>query len=409
MGSSSNKTSIESQFVDSVTGNAAYAGIIEITVNGKTVSVDTTQSLNDLVKKINGAGAGVTASYDANSDRFFISSNETGAAAKIDFTGTTGLGENFLKNALKLPVDGSGNLQVLQGKDAEFDLDGITGLTQSSNEFTISGITYNLKEADALKNLTVTVKNDTEAIFQSVKDFVEMYNTLLDAVNSTMLEQKQSSYKPLTDEQKKTMTADQIKDWETNAKKGILRNDSLLQRIVSDLRATIYTPIKGLGQTYGSGTLGVTASAAGGKYNSLFSLGLKTGGYSTNGHLEIDDDKLKAAIEDDPEAVYKIFTGGVDASGKATDGVADKLYDQLKTALDKINSEAGSAAGEKDQTSTLSKKILSNNKAMNAKIARMNAQMQTYYKQYDAMEKLLKELQGQQASLSGFLSGSSSA
>jgi flagellar hook-associated protein 2 len=407
MGSSSNKASIESQFRDG-SGDAIYTSVIDITINGKSVSVDPTQSLNELVKKINNSGAGVTASYDANTDRFFISSNETGEAAKIDFTGTAGTGKDFLMNALKLPNNGT-DLDIIQGSDAEFDLDGISGLKQASNEFTISGITYSLKEADPSKTLTVTVKNDTEGIFKSVKDFVEMYNTLLDALNSTMLEQKQSSYKPLTTEQKKAMTAEQIKEWDANAKKGILRNDSILQRIVSDLRATIYTSVKGLGAKYDSSspsTLGVTTTATGGKYDSLFSLGLKTGGYSTNGRLEVDDDKLRAAIEDDPEAVYKIFTGGVDAQGKPTDGVADKLYDQLKTALDKINDEAGSAAGDKDQTSTLSKKILSNNKAMNAKIDRMNAQMQTYYKQYDAMESLLKQLQSQQDSLTNFLGAS---
>ncbi|MDR2006681.1 MAG: flagellar filament capping protein FliD [Acidaminococcales bacterium] len=410
MGSSSNKASIESQFVDG-SGNAVYNSTIDITINGKSVSVDPTQSLNELVKKINNSGAGVTASYDANSDRFFITSNETGAAAKIDFTGTTGVGEAFLKDALKMPVDSvTGDLAVIKGQDAEFDLDGITGLTQSTNEFTISGITYSLKEADPSKTLTVTVKNDTEGIYNSVKEFVEMYNTLLEALNSTVLEQKQSSYEPLTDAQKEAMTSDQIDKWEENAKKGILRNDSILQSIVSNLRTTIYSSVKGLGTKYDtsvSSTLGVNSTVVGGKYDSLFSLGLKTADYSTNGKLEIDEDKLKAAIEDDPDAVYKIFTGGVDSQGNATDGVADKLYDQLKTALDRINTEAGSAVGDKDQTSTLSKKIISNNKAMNAKIDRMNAQMETYYKQYANMEELLQQLQSQQDTLTNYLGSSS--
>jgi flagellar hook-associated protein 2 len=288
-----------------------------------------------------------------------------------------------------MPIDsGTGDLLKIVGKDAEFTLDGVAGLKQSSNEFTIAGITYTLKETGAA---TVTVKNDTEGIFTAVKDFVEMYNGLLDTINTTMFEQKQASYKPLTDTQKKEMTADQIKDWETNAKKGILRNDSLLQRIASEMRSSIYTSVKGIS----------------GPYNSLFAVGVKTGDYSTNGKLEIDEDKLKAAIEADPSAINKLFNGSVDYSGQATDGVADKLYDQLKLSLDKINAKAGSAAGDKDLTSTLSKKILSNNKAMNAKIDRMNKQMATYYKQYDAMEKLLQQMQSQQDTITGYLNAGS--
>ncbi len=47
---------------------------------------------------------------------------------------------------------------------------------RSGNILRISGITYTLKEADPAKTTTVTVNNDTDAIYQSVVDFVDMYN-----------------------------------------------------------------------------------------------------------------------------------------------------------------------------------------------------------------------------------------
>lgn len=430
MKSSSNKESINKQFtdIDSVPGSGSYTGEFDIMINGKKITVDTTRSMNDFTKQINNANAGVTASYDANTDRFFISSNATGAEAKIDFTpveanGTPitdptelakyDMGKTFLTKALKLPaataqdVTDAGNetpprtialgdVLLIKGQDAEFDLDGITGLKQSSNEFTISGITYNLKSADAAGvKTTVTVNNDTTAIYDSVVNFVNMYNELLDSVNGIVYEQKNKSFTPLTDDQKSAMTAEQIKEWETKAQAGILRNDPILMGIRNDMRTIVYSSVSG-----------IPSQMVGGKkvtYNSLFAIGLKTGDYSTNGKLEIDEAKLKAAIEADPDAVNKILNGGTDAKGNRTDGVADKLYDQLKLGMDKINDYSGAASGGKELTSTLAKKLASNEKSINAKVTRYNNQMATYYKQFDAMEKLLQQLQSQQESLYNYL------
>lgn len=413
MGSSTNKTNLQTQFVESDGTTPKYTGTFDIVVNGKTINVDTSKSMNDLVKQINNSGAGVTASYDANIDRFFISSKETGAEAKIDFTGTDTDGRVFLRDALKMPTitaediaeatDGSldgkeGWLKLtVAGKDAKFDLDGITGLTQSTNEFTISGITYNLKEADPSKSATVTVNNDSDAIYQSVVDFVSMYNELLEEINGVVYEQKQKGYEALTDDQKSAMTAEQIKTWEDNAQKGILRSDSILMGVRNNMRTIIYSSVNGISSQMVNGKR-VT-------YNSLFAIGLKTGDYSTNGKLEIDETKLKAAIEADPDAVNKIFNGGTNADGTRTEGVADKLYDSLKLGMDKINDKSGAAAGGKETTSTLAKKIANNEKAINAKVTRYNNQMATYYKQFDAMEKLLQQLQSQQDSLYNYLGG----
>lgn len=410
MGSNTDKTNIKSQFTNPDTGNPYDNFTLKI--NGKEIAVDTTKSLNDLVKQINNSGAGVTASYDTNTDRFFISSNETGADAKIDFSGSDATGVGFLKNALKMPtytqqdVDDAaaenpprtlvlGDLKVISGQNAIIDLDGINGLEQSTNNFTIAGITYNLKEADPAKELTVTVTNDTDAIYKSVVDFVEMYNSMLADINGIVYEQKNKGYDPLTDLQKEDMTADQITQWETKAKAGVLRSDSLLSKLTGDMREIIYSPVAGISSQMVDGKK-VT-------YNSLFAIGIKTGNYSENGKLEIDETKLKAAIEADPDAINKILNGGTNADGTRTEGVADKLYDRLKKGMDDINDKSGAAAGGKEITSNLAKQISRNEEAINKKITRMNNQMATYYKQFDAMESMLEQLQRQQDTLANYL------
>ena len=52
----------------------------------KTIKVDTSKSVYDLVSSINTSGLNIKANYDATLDRFFFYSTKTGAASKIDFS-----------------------------------------------------------------------------------------------------------------------------------------------------------------------------------------------------------------------------------------------------------------------------------------------------------------------------------
>lgn len=384
LNSTNNKASLQTQFATN-TDFQSLSVSFNMDINGKTITVDTTKSIYELVNSINKSGAGVTASYDANLDRMFMTGDGTGSAVKIDFSAnaTGSDGEEFLNKVLNFN-DGGGNLMTpAVGKDAIFDLDGVTNITQSTNIFEVSGITYELQ---AVGNTTVNVTNDPDALFNSIKSFVEEYNSLLDSINIIIYEQKYTGFEPLTAEESASMSAEEIKQWEEKAKAGILSRDSALMSIVSNMRSAIYTPVDGIS----------------GNYNAMFAIGLKTGDYQTNGKLIIDEDKLKAAIAADPDAVASVFNGGVDRKGNKTQGVADRLYDQLKIGLDKLNSQAGIAAGSGDNISTIAKEITRNTKAINAKVEAMNLKMQMYYKKYDAMESLLQQLQNQQSSLDSY-------
>lgn len=399
LGSTNNKKSLETQFASNTAFQSLGATSFNIDINGKTIAVDTNKSIYELVNNINKAGAGVTASYDASLDRMFITADGTGSNAKIDFSANTSgsVADVFLANVLQfndgvdvavtLPNGATDTLPSLMapvvGKDAIFELNGVTGITQSTNTFEVSGITYELQ---AVGNTTVQVTNDSDALFNSIKTFVDDYNALLDDINAIIYEQKYKGFGPLTDDEKSAMTESQIKDWEEKAKSGILSRDPILMNLVTSMRTAIYTPVEGVNS----------------KYNGLFSIGLKTGDYQTNGKVIIDEDKLKAAIAADPDSVAKIFNGGTDRNGKKTSGVADTLYDNLKAGMDKINSQAGVATGSNDINSTIAKEVTRNTKAINSKIATMNLKMDMYYKKYDAMEQLLQKLQTQQSSLASY-------
>jgi len=52
--------------------------------------------------------------------------------------------------------------------------------------------------------------------------------------NSVLTEERYRDYLPLTDDQKKAMSEDDIKLWEQKAKSGLLRSDSILENIVTN-------------------------------------------------------------------------------------------------------------------------------------------------------------------------------
>ncbi|MBE3598516.1 MAG: hypothetical protein IMX02_06855 [Limnochordaceae bacterium] len=99
--------------------------------------------INDVVAAINNAGLGVTAAYDATLDRLFLSSKETGSKVQLTVTDQAvtlsgGGTANVWADLFKLPTTAS-------GQDAVFDLNGATGLQEPTNQFTIAGVTYDLR------------------------------------------------------------------------------------------------------------------------------------------------------------------------------------------------------------------------------------------------------------------------
>lgn len=357
----------------------------------KSITINSDQSIYEMVSNINNAGLNIKANYDATLDRFFLYSTKTGDNAKIDFNATDSSGKvtdtaakDFFNDNLKIvtdPVDGA-----YHGKDAKFTLDGVE-LTQAGNTFTITGVTYTLK-AEGFTNVTVGPDND-KAI-SAVKSFVESYNTMLAKLNTEVSETKYKDFLPLTDEQKSAMKEADVKAWEEKAKSGTLRRDSILQSTIMKMRSNISSPIEGLT----------------GKYNSMAAIGVTSGTYSENGKLYVDETKLKKALEADPDIINKIF--GSDGDTSAKDGVAVRLYDTLKGSMDQIADVAGgSASTTTDTTSQLGKSINDYTKQMTDMNNRLTTIQERYYKQFNAMETALNSLSKQSAWLTQQLGGSS--
>lgn len=489
------KGTLAQQF-DGITDTTEF----NLTINGKTVAVKGSMTLNEVVSNINKAGADVKANYDATLDRFYLVSNKTGSAAVINFDGTDSAGQDFLFDKLKIgssnanlsslgmtsqkaatgstssdsvedafgitgsfnitikktaadgtvtpytvAVDASASIdtmlddlndklgvgaatfdaatgritiksvdinngwsvegldqfgmnQLIQnGQDAIIKLDGVT-LRQSSNTFTVSGVTYTLKSTsfvDSANNpipTNIGVQPDIDKTIANVQSFVDSYNTFMALIQKELKEDKYSDFAPLTDAQKADMKDSEIKAWEEKAKSGSLRRDPILTQMATNLRMSFTEPIKGLT----------------GKYQSAVDIGIGTGKYfdddgnittesANGGKIYVDTEDLRKALEEDPDVVFKIF--GTPGDTQNTEGVANRLYDQMFTSLNRLKTEAGTP-NVTDTTSNLAKSIASYKDQLYDMSDRLSQIEARYYKQFDAMETALSNLSKQSAWLS---------
>ncbi|MCW2278802.1 flagellar filament capping protein FliD [Heliophilum fasciatum] len=366
-------------------------------INDKKISVDLdTDTMSSLLTKINTSGAGVTASYDRDLNKFMITDstrpNDTITTSELNFTSSDTSATDFMKNYLKFNPDTDVKditYKKSVGQDAEFTLDNVT-LKQPSNSFTISGVSYNLK-AETGSTVTLKVSSDVDTAVKNVKAFIDAYNTFLEKINNKVAESRYSDYRPLTDAQKKEMNDDDIKAWEAKAKSGLLNRDSALSNLISTMRQNFSSPVTSLTGTYTSAS----------------SIGITTGNYKEGGKLYLDENKLRAAIQADPEVLRKVFSTDGDTTtqdGKtvpvtSTQGIAERLYVSLKKAMDSIALTAGTTASSNDQ-SFLGKQI----KSFSTRISKMEDRLldieNRYYKQFTAMEEAMQKMNSQSMWLS---------
>ncbi|NMA65587.1 MAG: flagellar filament capping protein FliD [Clostridiaceae bacterium] len=361
-------------------------GKLKLTINNVNIEISETDTLAMVIDKINSSGAGVTLSYSSFTDTFTLTSKSTGAGTiTLDDNGS-----NFFKNIRIETVE--------DGTDAVFELDGLVA-TRRSNSFTIDGITYNLLGVSAEKEIaTISLEQDVEATFNSIKEFVDKYNEILDTINKKTSEKYEKEYKPLTSEQKEAMTEDEIKKWEEKAKTGLLRHDSTLETLVSTLRRALYDPIDGV---------------SGG----LYSIGITTGSYYEKGKLVIDENKLREAIKKSPDKVMSIFAKDsligysvdLDSNDRRTryneSGIINRLDDILKdyvrTTRDAngrkgiLLEKAGIAGDLSDTANTIYKEIAGYDEEISRLTQLLIQRENTYYAKFVAMERALSQMSSQ--------------
>ncbi len=369
---------------------------VSFTINGVDINLNkkfTEASIRDVINAVNTSSANVELKYDSLRDRFSLTSKVTGDTSIISIVDTDA--ENGLFKALGIEMS-----DFIAGEDAEFDLDGVTGMKRSTNEFFIDGISYSLKGAsNPPKAVTISVKANTDTLITKIKDFVEKYNELIGKINTQFSDKYDKNYLPLTDEQKESMKDVDITKWEEKAQKGLLHGDKLLSNIIDDMRRALYDPIEGVAV-------------------SLYKIGITTGSYEQKGKLIIDENKLRESIENSVDSVTQLFTQSSDISyNEALSdpsknqvrygqlGLGQRLYDIIENNIRTIRDDkgykgallekAGITGDISEFKNTVSEEIKNKEILIDILLNKLIAKEDILYKKFAVMEKALSQMNNQ--------------
>jgi len=351
-------------------------GRFRFTINNVEFEARITDTLASVINKINSSGAGVNISYSSITDGFTMTATNSGAGNTLTFSDTDG--SNFLA-ALGLSQSA-----VVSGQNAILRINDMD-IVRTSNSFNIDGvdITLNRKPTEPV---TITMSDEPGKLTDTIKKFVEDYNAMVELANNLIKEKVYREYPPLSEEQKKEMTETQIKNWEEKAKSGILRGDSLLRSITSKLQSLV---------------TGLSVNGF-----SLYSMGISSAGYTENGKLKIDEEKLNEALRTRAADITEFFT--------SENGLANQLNEIIngaaKTSGPKgtrgtLVEAAGYASTMSDTENTIYEQIKRINKSIQAFQDRLKDEETRLWSRFTAMETALQRLNAQSAMLTQFSSG----
>ena len=322
------------------------------TIGGATFTITDKTTLSSLISEINNNDdAQAYAFWDDAAGKLSITSKKEGASYVNIEAGTSNFTDVMGFTTSEWNDDGTVKSSKMYtdaqelGKNAQFTING-TKMTSTSNTVTsdisrMDGITLTLKKVSKEESGTSTLKvtQDTSGLVEAVKSFVSAYNDVLSNVD------------------------------EVTANGADLHGETSLTSLRNTIRS--YATAKNTSNN--------------GVYSLLSEIGISTSSADGNNlnadtnSLTLDEDKLKKALEENPESVKSILTG--------EGGVLTMMEDAVEQSLK-------ATSGFFDvKTSTLDSDI----KKMETKIKKQNTNISTYKaqleKKFSAMETTIAQMQ----------------
>jgi len=440
-------SSVDLEFDDGTTEKG-----YNISVNGKEFKFKVTDTLTDIMKKINNnAEAGVNIYYSSTTDTFTVKSTVTGENSRVDIKDISGnlsaslfgsgannllnVGEyleydktndsynimedingtktklgtasyNSSTNTYTIDYDdgkgtdtsGSGAYKVTNGTDTEmsYTLNGGVPIkvTRSTATFSIDGINVELNEKAkdidfTTAPVTFTVTNNSKEVAEKVKQFITDYNEIISLISTKTSQKPAKNCLPLTADQKKEMKEDEIKDWNIEAKKGMVFGDSKLNNVLYSLRSAM------------AGKTSVSSLV-------LSNMGISVASYDTSGKLNFDEEKFKAKLAQNPDEVVALFTGS-SSNKDSVSGIALQIQSILKANVGTAGltgiliDEAGMSNSMTSDSNNISEKIDDDDDKLKQLKKDYAAERQRYYNKFTALEKAITSLNSQSSALTSML------
>jgi flagellar hook-associated protein 2 len=313
----------------------------QFTINGVSVSYDAgTDSIRDVLNRINNSGAGVKATFNAQTDRFVITDSSTGDVG-ISLQDVTG---NFLA------ATGLSSGQLVRGKNLLYTLSQGTTVdptapqlvsqsnTIASDSSGVEGLTLT---ALAKGTVTAAVSTDASKITTAIQTFVNDYNAAQNYIHTQTL---------VTNNSDGSVTP------------GPLTGDPTAYAITSSLRSML--------------TAVVSVTGLPGSMNQLSDLGIKTNGQ--NNSVTLDTNALSAAISNNQINLKTLFTDSAKGWVKQANDFLDRTIGDSGSLVTHQTTLANGIKSINTQISALEKKIASDTAKWNSEFQAMElAQSQT--------------------------------
>ncbi|CAM3890041.1 flagellar filament capping protein FliD [Alkalicoccus chagannorensis] len=337
--------------------------------------VTSEDSMEDVISQFNRSVTGVNAFFDEQSRRVSVMREDTGVFAaegqpEMQFSGT------FFNDVLRL--DDAGETAA---RNAAFTVNGLE-THRRSNTFTISNIQLTLQDTFSDRDVTVGVSRNTDSIMETITSFIDEYNEIVELVNGRVREESFRDYPPLTEEQRRELSEREAELWDERAESGLLRNDGLLRNGMNTFRQQFYTPVMGDVDT---------------SITQLTQIGISTtSNFRDGGILEVDEEKLRAAIETDAEGVFQLFAGD---GTPQEQGIARRVRASADTLIESIAQRAGGSRGRTvNHQFTIGREINNIEDRMTNFERRLEQIENRYWAQFNAMEQAVQRANSQSES-----------
>ena len=288
-----------------------------------------------------------------------------------------GLGDVSLDaDGKAVATGGPSDAALISASDSVVTLNGAT-LTSSSASLAVNGLTIDLKGKTAPgESITFSVSHDTSGVYDMVKEFVTEYNSVMKEMYKMYHADSARDYDVLSKEEKESMSEDEIELWNNKIKDSLLRNDSILNNLMSSMRSALQTTVEVDGKRYSLSSFGIMTSTD----------------YQEGGQLHIYGDpkdtvygdytdKLNAALESDPDLVAEVLSK-----------IGSNLY---KTMQDKMKSSKVSSALTFYNDKQIKKDLEEYKDQIDEWTERLETMEDDYYAQFAAMEKAMAQLNSQ--------------
>lgn len=335
-------------------GLTGQSGSFKITVDGKETVINwdgNSDTVSNIINKINRSGAGVTAFYDERYEngykgRLNFTSNSPGAF-EIEIEDTSG---NLMGNYFGVVDLGDPDAQSISGTNSVAKLNGVT-INPRGNTYTVNGVTVNFSQEGTT---SVNVTQDTDRILENVNNFISSYNEVQDYF----------------DEVAKSDVGN----------RGPLAGNFLIQNIRSSLSSYLMSAYN-----WGAGSENTQLAAQ---------LGITLGDFRTaeQNHLKLDEAKFLQAFRQDAQGVQNFFGYNKDAadpaSGLKNAGLAYDFREHLRPVIQ----YRGLIHNERTSIDTLIETI---DDRMEREFARIETREAQLRRQFGAMEQALQMLNSQ--------------